>query len=214
MAISAKQKQKKLEKKSKKRKLSKKSLGKEFQFKNSASDYARYPIHECFVPSDLFETGLGYVIVTRRTPDRTIAISAFVVDVYCLGVKNALFKISDESEYEQSIKPGLMRSNEGKQFENIHSTCARKLIEGAVSYAKELGFSPHRDYKDAKGIFGEIDIESCPVKYTYGKDDEPFYIRGPNESINQVKKIVNQLSKKCGEGNFHYLAMLDEDIVE
>lgn len=180
--------------------------------KVSASSFSGYSIHECFVSISLSESGMGYVIVTRRTPDGVIALSAFVIDMYCLGIKNALFNVSSESEYESTVKPKLMGSNIEGKFENIHPTCARKLVEGAVLYAKEFGFSPHRDYMGAKGIFGDIDVESCPVKYTYGKGGKPFYIRGPHESPAQVKRIIDQLSKKCGEGNYDYLAMLDEDV--
>ena len=64
------------------------------QQRDRAVNYARNPIHECLFPASLFETGLGNVIVTRRTQVGSIAISAFVADVICLGVKNALFKVS------------------------------------------------------------------------------------------------------------------------
>ena len=212
MAINAKQRQKKLEKKNKKRKLVKKSLGSGVRLKDKALNYAKFPIHECIVPNSLFETGLGNVIVARRSPEGAIAISAFVVDVYCLGVKNALFNVSSEFEYEHTIKPRLI--HEGQPFEKVHPACARKLIEGAIVYAKELGFSPHRDYKDAQGIFGNVDASACPVKYNYGNDGKPYYIRGPNESTAQAKKIIDQLHKKCGEGNYNYLAMLDDNMFE
>ena len=214
MAISEKQRQKKLDKKNKRRQLNKKLSNKGAYTRDSASKYGGYPIHECLVPNSLFETGIGYVIVSRKTMDGDIAVSAFVVDVYCLGVKNALFKVASESEYERTIKPRLTESSGEDQFENVHPSCARKLVEGAVLYAKELGFSPHRDYKEARGIFGSIDTEPCPVKYTYGKDGKPYYIRGPNESTVQAKKIVNQLDKRCGEGNFDYLVMLDDGMFD
>lgn len=214
MVLNLKQRQKRIENKNKKRKLAKRSLGASFLARDNASGYSGFPIHECFVPSTLFETGIGYVIVTRRTPNGIIATSVFVVDVYCLGVKNALFNVSSEMEYENTIKPRLMESGEEQQFENIHPACARNLVEGAVLYAKELGFPPHSDYKYAKGIFGDLDINSCPVKYSYGKNDKPFYIRGPNESIVQAKQIINQLNKTCGEGNYDYLVMLDEGMIE
>ncbi|VAW45381.1 hypothetical protein MNBD_GAMMA04-480 [hydrothermal vent metagenome] len=178
------------------------------------SSYSKFPIHECLVAKTLFEIGIGYVIFTRKSSDGCIALSAFIVDVYCLGVKNALFKVSTESEYENSIKPQLMRSSEEMQFENVHPTYARKLIEGSVSYAKDLGFSPHRDYNYAKGIFGKIDSCMCPEKIVYGKDDKPFYIRGPNESVDQAKQIVGKLSRKLGEENFDYTIMLDEGLAE
>jgi len=214
MSISEKQRQKKLLKKNKKRKLKKNISAISGHPKVGPSHYAKYPIHECFIPNTLFETGLGYVIITRKTPDGFIAVSAFVVDVHCLGVKNALFTVKSEIEYESSVKPKLMRSSDEGNFENVHPTCARKLIEGAVLYAKNFGFSPHPDYNDIKGIFGNIDPDLCPVKFEYGKNGKPYYIRGPNESVDKAKQIVDKLSKKCGEGNYDYILMLDEGMVE
>jgi len=214
MAINAKQRQKKLEKKNKKRKLAKKVSTTSVPSKVKAANYAKFPIHECLVPSSLFELGIGNVVVVRRTQEEgVIAITAFVVDVYCLGVKNAFFKLSSEFEYENTIKPKLIEVRQDNFFEKVHLACARKLIEGSIYYAKELGFSPHRDYKDAKGIFGDIEGNACPVEYLYGNEGKPFYIRGPNESTDQAKRIIDQLHKVCGEGRYDYLAMLDEDIM-
>ncbi|MFT5083326.1 MAG: hypothetical protein ACI9Y1_001368 [Lentisphaeria bacterium] len=215
MALSDKQRQKKLEKKNKKRKLVKKLLDNSVRSMHKASDWCEYPIHECLMPKSIAETGIGYVIVTRKTPDGSIAVSAFVVDVYCMGVKNALFKVAGEHEYENTLKPRLTERSGEEIFEHVHPSCARKLVEGAVHYAKELGIAPHQDYKNAKGIFGSVDAGSCAEKYVYGGNNgKPYYIRGPNESVVEAKRIVSQLKMKCGDGNFEYLLMLEDEIFE
>jgi hypothetical protein len=158
--------------------------------------------------------GIGNIVVARRTQEEgDHCKTAFVVDVYCLGVKNALFKVASEFEYENTMKPMLIEVRQDNFFEKVHPACARKLIEGAIFYANEMGFSPHRDYRDVKGIFGNIETNVCPEKYIYGNEGKPFYIRGPNESTAQTKRIIDQLHKICGEGNYDYLAMLDEDIM-
>ena len=208
MGISEQQRQKKLQQKKKKRKKINSSGG---SIEHKASAYSKFPIHECLVPENLFENGLGTVIWTRRTPQNSIAVSAFIVDVFCLGVKNALFNVSSEQHYENTVKPRLTEAHEDQVFEYIHPSCARKLIEGAISYAKNLGFAAHRDYRNAQGIFGDIDAQACPAQFTYGSDGIPFYIRGPNESISQARRIIDQLHLKCGEGNFHYLVATDEN---
>ena len=167
-------------------------------------------MYECLIPEELFEIGLGNVIVARKAPQGRIALSAFVVDVFCLGVKNTFFNVSNEDDYENDIKVRLIESHAGRDFDNIHPSCARKLIEGAVAYAEDLGFRPHSDYRNAKGIFGDIDPDVCPEKYIYGKDGKPFYIRGPNESPSNAKRIIQQLHKKCGEDGYHYMLEMDE----
>ncbi|MCD4652908.1 hypothetical protein K8T06_03130, partial [bacterium] len=98
MATNPKRRQKKLEKRKKKRKIVKKSLAFNTQSRNKPVNYAEFPVHECLVQNSLFEIGLGNVVVTRLTSAGLIAVGAFVVDVYCLGVKNALFKVVSESE--------------------------------------------------------------------------------------------------------------------
>lgn len=205
MALSEKQKQKKLAKKKQKRKIHVKALNLNKTAINKTDDYADLQIYECLTPDNLFESGLGTVIIARRTPDGGIALSAFVVDVFCLGVKNALFKVTSEHEYEQTVKPQLMSDYEDVEFKKIQPSCARSLIEGAVEYAKNLGFSSHPNYKDAKQIFGDIDATVCPVKYHYGKESKPCYIRGAHESTKEAEEIINKLVNKCGQDEFEYI---------
>jgi len=214
MAISERQRQKKLEQKKKKRQLLTRLAHAILPSERKALIYSKFPIHECLVPEPLFETGLGTVIWARRTPHGTIAVSAILVDVFCLGVKNTLFTIVSEQEYESTLKPRLTGTHEGQTFQNVHPTCARKLIEGAIAYAQELGFAPHRDYQHAKDMFGDVDADACPTGFTYGQDGKPLYIRGPNESVAQAKRITEQLQRKCGEGNFHYLIAMDDGVLD
>ena len=79
--------------------------------KSKAASYSNQPIYECLVPDGLFEIGLGNVIVSRKAPKGNIAVSAFVVDVFCLGVKNAFFRILSEFDYD-TLKTSLMASHE------------------------------------------------------------------------------------------------------
>jgi len=206
MAISDKQKQKKLLKKKQKRAAVVKAV-KAWGNNISALSCAGYPLHECVVPTNLFEIGLGEIFISRRLPDGNLGVSAFIVDVFCLGVKNAFFRVLSEDDYDD-MKQAIVHS--GRNLEHIHQSCAKKLLQGAVEYAKILGFSSHSDYKKAAPLFGNIDASVCPVHYDYGKDGKPFYIRGPHESISEAKNIVNKLHVKCGEGGFDFLIQMDD----
>lgn len=214
MAISEKQRQKKLQQKKKKRQQAMRTSRETMPLMQSsrASHYVDLPIHECLVPTPLFEVGIGSLLWARRAQEGKIAVSAFVVDVFCLGVKNAMFHYMSEQRYENEMKPELLQMYEDAQLERLHPSCARKLIEGAVDYAADLGFSAHRDYRNARGIFGDADASACPTRFDYGYEGQPFYIRGPNESIAQANRIVKQLAKRCGDGHFQYALMFDEPI--
>ena len=212
MAISEQQRQKKLAKKKQKRGSAVKHAAPSITpSMKKAKPYANCPIHECLIPDDLFISGLGELVVTRRAPNGDIAMSAFVIDVFCLGVKDAMFLVMPESEYEHRIK-GRMSATGDRGFEKLHQTCAKKLLDGVVDYAKELGFAPHPDYKNANEIFGNIDAGACPVKYTYGKEGKPFYMNGPYESPADIERIINTLTKKCGAGGFNTVLRLTDEM--
>ncbi len=210
MAISARQKQKKLEKKNKKRKNAKKVMANTLRLGKRAKSYRNHPIHECLIPDGLFDSGLGEVVVTRRLANGDIALSAFILDVYCLGVKNAMFKVTSEADYENVFKKGFIATHEDQKFETAHPSCAKKLIEGGVSYARKLGFSPHRDYYNAIQLLAEIDSNVCPVKYNYGKSGKPFYIQGPHETPDEIRSIMRKLHSKCGKGSYDYMVSVEE----
>lgn len=204
MAINERQRQQQLAAKKKKRKLVTRGGATALPGGRKALQYCKFPIHECLVPEGLFETGLGTVIFVRRMPDGMLAITAFVVDVFCLGIKDALFKVASEQAYENMIKPGLTEPSE-QVLLKVEPAYARKLIQGAVGYAEGLGFPPHPDYQNAKGIFGDVDSLTCSTEFGYGREGKPFYCRGPHESVSRASGIVEQLQRKCGAGGFDYL---------
>lgn len=207
MANNAKNKQKKLAKQKKKRMAKKKAFNATKTLSNKPLAYTQFPIHECLVPDGLFADGIATVLISRRIPNGSIALSAFVIDPYCLGVKNAMFRVLSKNSYENELKLSLFQSHEGQTFENVDPSCVKKIINGALAYANALGFSPHKDYYNAIKLFGNIESETCPTTYHYGKDGKPFYVNGPHESPVQIQKIVRQLDKKCGAGNYNHLLL-------
>lgn len=160
------------------------------------------PVYKVLIPKNLFELGMGNVVFSRKLNNGQIALSVFLVDIYCLGVKNALAAIVFESEFYEELD--RLEAQSGP-LTNIHQSCARKLVEGAVSYALDLGFSPHKDYKTAKLIFSDIDPEACPENFEYGKDGKPLFVSGPFDSKVRCDKILGILEKRCGPNGYHYI---------
>ena len=210
MAISEQQRQKKLAKKKQKRGVTVKKVTPSM---TKAKAYATYPIYECLIPENLFSSGLGELIVARRTPSGDIAFSAFVIDVFCLGVKDAMFLVMSEDEYEQRIKVGMARAAD-RTFEKLHQTSAKKLLDGLLNYSKELGFAPHPDYKNAYDIFGDIDASVSPEKYSYGRKGRPFYMNGTYESEADINRILMTLTKSCGTDGFDTVFRLGDDDID
>lgn len=159
------------------------------------------PVEECLVRSDIFSDGIGTAIISRRMPNGSLGVGVYLLDVFCLGVKNTFFTVFTEGEYFDRIE--AITGNE--QMEAIHPSCLRKLVDGCVEFASDLGFRPQADYKVSRQLLADFDASACPNIYTFGKDGKPFYISGPNETSHQARKIVDRLLHKCGEGNFDYI---------
>lgn len=202
MAITEQQKQKKAKQKKQKRTTQPKSNSS--QLLEKIKPCIENPIYECLIPNNLFSSGIGNVLITRLSSNGEIAIGSFIVDVYCLGIKQILFKTMPITEYESAFKPNIIKSHGDHPFTTIKPSCAYKLLEGAAQYATALGFAPHKDYAALKTIFGKDHLKRCWSRYRYGKDKLPYYVKGPNESSTDANKIVATLQKSCGPGNFHF----------
>lgn len=161
---------------------------------------AGWPIHECYAHGNLFEIGIGNIFISRKIGNQ-IAVGIFLVDTGCLGVKNALMRMSSQYEFQDFMD----RFRERENLIQIKAEYARKLIEDAVEYAAELGFRPHKDYHKAKKLFGAIDTSLCDDIFEFGKDGKPFYCSGPAESPGKSRQIVDTLLKRCGPDGFHYM---------
>ena len=72
MSISEQKRQKKLAQKKKKRTNKVKPV--QMLSLRKAKPYSVYPINECLIPDDLFTSGIGELLVSRRTPNGDIAL--------------------------------------------------------------------------------------------------------------------------------------------
>jgi len=161
---------------------------------------AACPLHECLLPENLFGIGIGHILVSRRLGKR-IAVVSFLVDVYCLGVKDALFATVPAEAYDLIVE----RSGCGFPMVPIDPACARKLVEGAVAYAQNLGLRAHEDYEASKLIFGDIDVTACTTAFEFGKDGKPLFVSGPHDTSARCNLILAALEKHCGPKGFHYV---------
>jgi len=206
MVMDEKRRQKKLARKAAKRKRNLAAKTGEFPGKERLIAFAAdKPLHECLVPRVLYEQGMGNVVISRKMPNGDIAAAFFLVDIYCLGVKNCFFTIIPPGVYAQRIANLVQK--EGAEF--AMPACAVKLIKGAASYAEGLGLHPHRDYFSVKGFFGSIDPTTCPKEFEFGKDGKPFYISGPHETQADSEGIIATLTRKLGRDGFHYMVGVD-----
>jgi hypothetical protein len=158
-------------------------------------------ILECWASLNLWDQGMGYICLSRELPNGSIAVAIFLVDRYCLGVKNALAQITSRFNYESRTRQ--LRSQ--SKSKNVSPANARKFVESSVEYAEALGLHPHADYQKAKLLFGDIDASQATESLEFGKDGKPFFIAGPHDSPQRCRTILTILEGRCGPDGYHFL---------
>jgi hypothetical protein len=165
-----------------------------------------FPLVECLISANWQkdDPGLVQILVARQQPDDDICFGVYLVDKYCLGLKNTFANAGfSRTRYENEIR--------GRVFhEIVPEECplelADQMIYASIDYAAQFGFSPEKDFALSQYLLpprGELEE---PYKLTFGKDGKPFFIAGPHDN---AERIVRQLEKTAGPGNFHYLMPLD-----
>jgi hypothetical protein len=163
------------------------------------------PLHSCFVQRALFERGAGIVVLTRKTGLRELAMAGFLVDAYCLGVKDAFFREAEEDDIETFLD-GM---EETAPFHAVDASYARKLLRDAVAYARSLGLAPHADYAAVEPLFGDIDADACEAQFQFGREGKPLYIPGPFESPTQIRRRLDHLRRRLGDDGFEFCEIED-----
>ena len=101
--------------------------------------------------------GLVSVLVARRRRHRHAAtVCVYLLDVYCLGVKNA---IGPDNMDDQSLHRFTAHVFSGYDAPPIPQLIdlARDLVLGSAEYAHALGFAAHPDFQQARAHLGHTD---------------------------------------------------------
>lgn len=169
---------------------------------------SKAPIMECVMGESLKSDGLGPVIIARRVSTGEILVSNFLVDRYCLGVKDCFAKFVFPSQYEEMLD-GM--SKRGMEFMRIDAPSARRLVEDAVAFAARYDLKPHPDYRSARLIFGDIDASVGQPLVEMGRDGKPFYVSGPFESERDSMEILSKLAAASGQNGLHHLTQVSSN---
>lgn len=164
-------------------------------------------IGTCYVSDDMWEAGVGVVVVTRRHKGGKTTFAYFLVDVLCLGVKDAAFHVRMD---EWNLGIFMERFDEMNLREASYNE-AHNIIYGAVAFAEEAGIAPCKGFALAQYVLEE-DTDDIPlIEYQYGKDGMHYLVA---ESQMDAKKYLPLLSKNLGEGNYRFVVSTDwgEDV--
>ncbi|MCM1985389.1 DNA-binding response regulator [Lyngbya confervoides] len=143
-------------------------------------------------------SGLAIVVVAREVRFGTFVVCSYLVDYWCLGIKNTLGpKTVNATKYTRFLQH-IYEPFEAKP-QQISLEQAQAIALGAVDYAQTLGFKPHRDFDQTRKYLGTWDGS---LRIEFGKNGKPFYFCGPHDNSRQIMETLRQT---VGDGNFDFV---------
>lgn len=160
---------------------------------------------KCYIaPPDWQDSGMAHVIVTRVRPSGNMVMATFLVDTFCLGVKDA--------GYHENITPSdleayMNKYKNGMEVKEISYDEAHNIIYGAMAFAEEGGIKPAKEF-DPAGYILEEDTDDIPlIEYDFGKNGKHFLTVSPDRKEMPYYHI---LKKNLGD-NFEFVMPYGED---
>ena len=158
-----------------------------------------YPIAGCWVQRDWQRYGVAVLAVARTQPSDEIVLGRFLVDTYCLGLKQTSFGVNIErTDFDSEVLPRLYQ---GEPPVSVTVEVAHEIVYGAIEYAESLGFRPHRHFRQSQRILDGPDAYPRSGAIEFGRDGQPTYIAGPYDN---QRAVLNRLLENVGRGNFSY----------
>lgn len=126
------------------------------------------PIYKCYLSHDFEKSTEGTVMVVRKHTGDKYTCGLYLVDKYCLGVKDASYHLRmDEQEFdefldlfEEDFNPHVVT------YEEAHN-----WVWGAVGFAEDAGIKPCKEFDLAQYVLAEDDDEVELIKYDFGDKD-------------------------------------------
>ncbi|WP_280892004.1 hypothetical protein [Streptomyces sp. LBL] len=146
--------------------------------------------------------GFAQILLARQERASRVTVTGFLVDVYCLGVKNVTDPEVMGSGSLTSYVPMYYSAFECRPLA-IAVEQAQTIVHDAVAYSRSLGFEPADGFADAAVHLGAPPGDRPVIGF--GRDGRPCYLSGPYDN---PRKVVQNLERTCGPDNYDYVAHL------
>ena len=161
------------------------------------------PTGKCYLNENWEKGGEAIAIVTRCHPKGTLTAGVFLIDSFCLGLKDSTFRFNmDPQELDNFINDSFR----GVTMKETDYVTVHNLIYGAIEFAEEAGCSPDKSFNITRYILSP-DTEDIPlVQFDFGKDGKHLLIAN---SRTELDYYLPKLKKYLGD-DFRYVCNMDE----
>ena len=166
-------------------------------------------IGKCYISEDLTECGEGVIFVTRLHKGGKISMAFYLVDTFCLGIKDSSYKLRMEEEKVQEFLTHYKKMNECS-YEEAHN-----WIYGAIAFAEEGGIEPDKSFELTQYMLEE-DTDDIPlIEYEFGRNGEHLLVchtvQEANRYLPTLRKHLGNDVKFVIEDGRYDLPQLDEE---
>lgn len=171
------------------------------------------PIYKCFINESWRRDSLAHITIARKHINNNITFCAYLVDLQCLGVKDTYYRFNAlEDEFYEFHEQASAGFNVIEADYNL----VHNIIHAGWEFGESIGFAPHKDFLSVTQYMLDEDTDDIPIIDVHcgDADGKPFFIQGPLESDMEADRIVRELRKNVGEGNFNFVLDGEDDSFE
>jgi hypothetical protein len=136
----------------------------------------------------------------RGATSRYIAFGCFLLDVFCLGVKDVMFGLLEGEAFDTYMDV----TDAASPLVSVDPGYARKLVRDLAAWSQSIGFAPHREFAAVEQIFGDVDADASDAAFQFGCDGKPLYIPGPNDTAPLIRRRIERLRQFVGDDGFDF----------
>lgn len=129
------------------------------------SKVRQLPVQKCYKMA-FSGSGLMNIYVIRQHPQGSFTMGVYLIDTWCVGVKDAtwMFNVTSEEINDLLFRVGAILPQEITYAE------AHNWVYGALAFAAEVGIKPHQDFSVAQYILEEDDDNVPLIEYEFGRN--------------------------------------------
>lgn len=126
------------------------------------------PIYKCYASKDFETSSEGTIMVVRQHAGDKFTCGLYLVDRYCLGVKDASYRLRlDGTEFDEFLD--MFEDDFNPHFISYEE--AHNWVWGAVGFAEDAGIEPCKEFELAQYVLSEDDDEVELIEFDFGDKD-------------------------------------------
>ncbi|MBQ0007413.1 MAG: hypothetical protein KBT40_01655 [bacterium] len=155
------------------------------------------PIYKCYKVVNDFDDREMAVFVIRQHSQGTFTYAAYMLDLWCLGVKDSMW---DFNVSENLLMECLSQFEENAgSLEEIKYVEAHNWVYGAFAFAADAGIKPCKDFQLTRYLLEEDNEDVELIEYDFGRDGEYCLVTMERQ---EAARYIPILDRNLGRGNY------------